>query len=75
MFYAVFVDDDDEIVHTTQPRRIWSESITDAFTWIEDYGHLARQFEVLRDTRNGPELAPQRGSIRERSRTRWHIVE
>lgn len=75
-FYTVFFDDDDRIVHTTSAHRTWSEARDAALDWADKYGAKARQFEIVRWYKNEPAIiAPQRGSVRVRARTKWYISE
>ena len=74
-YNATFFDDDDNVVHTTSPHETWTQAKDAALDWAATYGESARQFEIMKWTRQGIIEAPQRGSVRVRSRTRWHIAE
>lgn len=81
-FYAIFYDDADQRLHVTPRRRIWKEAVDDAMALADSYGTNrsptwlddARRFDVMKCNTQGNEIAPQHGSSRIRSRTRWHIA-
>lgn len=70
-FYAVFVDEQNNVVHTTKPRRLWSEARVDVKTWIGKHGDKAKTVIIYQ----GDTQAANRGSRMERKRTAWHTVE
>lgn len=70
-FYAVFTDDQGQVVHTTKPKRLWSEARVDVKTWIGKHGQKAKTVVIYQ----GDTQAANRGSRMERARTAWHITE
>lgn len=70
-FYAVFTDEQGQVVHTTKPKRLWSEARVDVKTWIGKHGQKAKTVVIYQ----GDTQAANRGSRMERARTAWHITE
>lgn len=70
-FYAVFYDEQNQVVHTTKQQRLWSEARNDAKSWIGKHGQKAKTVIIYQ----GDTQAANRGSKMERARTAWHNVE